>query len=123
MRPGAGALAKLFARFDAVLAERGFRDMGRQIVDATVVEPRRRTCVSRQPNGRRSSGSGGQIEMELQRLCRLPEESLAIPYECPSIAAVGSHGMMPCGSLVRSASIQRSDWARRATPRVLRSAV
>jgi IS5 family transposase len=37
----AGALAKLFARFDAMLAERGFLAMGGQIVDATVVEARR----------------------------------------------------------------------------------
>jgi transposase, IS5 family len=37
----AGALARLFSRFDAVLAERGFLAMGGQIVDATVVEARR----------------------------------------------------------------------------------
>lgn len=37
----AGALATLFARFDAMLAERGFLAMGGQIVDATVVEARR----------------------------------------------------------------------------------
>ena len=37
----AGALARLFARFDAVMAERGFLAMGGQIVDATVVEARR----------------------------------------------------------------------------------
>ncbi|MCS6931833.1 MAG: transposase [Acetobacteraceae bacterium] len=34
----AGALARLSGRFDAMLAERGFRAMGGQIVDATVVE-------------------------------------------------------------------------------------
>jgi IS5 family transposase len=37
----AGALAGLFARFDAMLAERGFLAMGGQIVDATIVEARR----------------------------------------------------------------------------------
>ena len=37
----AGALARLFGRFDAMLAERGFLAMGGQIVDATVVEARR----------------------------------------------------------------------------------
>ena len=37
----AGALARLFARFDAMLAERGFLAMGGQIVVATVVEARR----------------------------------------------------------------------------------
>jgi hypothetical protein len=37
----AGALARLFARFDAILAERGYLAMGGQIVDATVVEARR----------------------------------------------------------------------------------
>jgi IS5 family transposase len=37
----AGALAQLFTRFDAMLAERGFLAMGGQIVDATVVEARR----------------------------------------------------------------------------------
>ena len=36
----AGALAKLFARFDAMLAERGFLAMGGQIIDATMVEAR-----------------------------------------------------------------------------------
>jgi len=35
------ALARLFARFDAMLAERGFLAMGGQIVDASVVEARR----------------------------------------------------------------------------------
>jgi hypothetical protein len=37
----AGALATLSARFDAMLAKRGFLAMGGQIVDATVVEARR----------------------------------------------------------------------------------
>jgi transposase, IS5 family len=37
----AGALARLFARFDAVLAEHGFLAMGGQIVDATLIEARR----------------------------------------------------------------------------------
>jgi IS5 family transposase len=36
----AGALAELFTRFDAMLAERGFLAMGGQIVDATIVEAR-----------------------------------------------------------------------------------
>jgi transposase, IS5 family len=37
----AGALVRLFERFDAVLHERGYLAMGGQIVDATVVEARR----------------------------------------------------------------------------------
>jgi len=37
----AGALARLFERFDAVLHQRGYLAMGGQIVDATVVEARR----------------------------------------------------------------------------------
>jgi IS5 family transposase len=37
----AGAFDRLFARFDAVLRDRGFLAMGGQIVDATVVEARR----------------------------------------------------------------------------------
>ena len=37
----AGAFERLFARFDALLAERGFLAMGGQIVDATIVEARR----------------------------------------------------------------------------------
>ena len=37
----AGALARAFERFDAVLRERGYLAMGGQIVDATVVEARR----------------------------------------------------------------------------------
>jgi transposase, IS5 family len=38
---GAGALAKLFDRFDAALRERGYLAMGGQIIDATVIEARR----------------------------------------------------------------------------------
>ena len=37
----AGAHQRLFARFDAILCERGYLAMGGQIVDATVVEARR----------------------------------------------------------------------------------
>ena len=37
----AGALARLFERFDTLLHERGYLAMGGQIVDATVVEARR----------------------------------------------------------------------------------
>jgi transposase, IS5 family len=37
----AEALARLFARFDAVLQKRGYRAVGGQIVEATVVEARR----------------------------------------------------------------------------------
>jgi IS5 family transposase len=37
----AGALARLFARFDADLAARGYLAMGGQIVDAAIVEARK----------------------------------------------------------------------------------
>jgi len=37
----AGALTRLFERFDAMLRERGYLAMGGQIVDATVIEARR----------------------------------------------------------------------------------
>ena len=37
----AGAFARLFARFDAALCERGYLAKGGQIVDATIVEVRR----------------------------------------------------------------------------------
>ena len=37
----AGALARAFERFDAVLRERGYLAMGGQVVDATVIEARR----------------------------------------------------------------------------------
>jgi IS5 family transposase len=37
----AGAVERLFERFDAALSERGFLAMGGQIVDATIVEARR----------------------------------------------------------------------------------
>jgi IS5 family transposase len=37
----AGAIDRLFGRFDAILRERGYLAMGGQIVDATVVEARR----------------------------------------------------------------------------------
>src|SRR5512135_1345128 len=37
----AGAIDRLFERFDAILRERGFLAMGGQIVDATVIEARR----------------------------------------------------------------------------------
>jgi IS5 family transposase len=36
-----GAIARLFARFDAILRARGYMAMGGQIIDATVVEARR----------------------------------------------------------------------------------
>jgi IS5 family transposase len=38
---GAGAMDRLFGRFDAILREQGYLAMGGQIVDATVVEARR----------------------------------------------------------------------------------
>lgn len=38
---GAGAVERLFARFDALLREAGYMAMGGQIVDATVIEARR----------------------------------------------------------------------------------
>jgi IS5 family transposase len=41
----AGALPRLFARFDAMLAERGFLAMGGQIVDATVADARRSRLI------------------------------------------------------------------------------
>jgi transposase len=47
----AGALSKLFARFDAMLAERGFLTMGGQIVDATVVEARRPRLTKNEKQG------------------------------------------------------------------------
>lgn len=37
----ADATEKLFARFDALLREKGWLAMGRQIIDATVIEARR----------------------------------------------------------------------------------
>ena len=37
----AGALKRLFARFDRVLREKGYLAMGGQIVDATIIEARR----------------------------------------------------------------------------------
>jgi transposase, IS5 family len=47
----AGALARLFARFDAILAGRGYLAMGGQIVDVTVVEARRpRLTNTRRPS-------------------------------------------------------------------------
>ena len=63
----AGAVQRLFDRFDAVLNERGYLAMGGQIVDATVVEaprprlppPRRGQSKgdARQSIGRRRSGA------------------------------------------------------------------
>jgi IS5 family transposase len=40
--PRAGAIERLFARFDRVLREAGYLAMGGQIVDATVIQARRR---------------------------------------------------------------------------------
>jgi IS5 family transposase len=53
----AGALAKLFARFDAMLAERGFLAMGGQIVDATVVEARRPRLTKEEKAALREGGT------------------------------------------------------------------
>lgn len=57
----AGALTRLFARFEAMLAERGFRQGDGEIVDATVVEarrPRPRCPLDRQvrPQGQAARG-------------------------------------------------------------------
>jgi IS5 family transposase len=53
----AGALARLFARFDAMLAERGFLAMGGQIVDATVVEARRPRLTKEEKQTLRDGGT------------------------------------------------------------------
>ena len=45
----AGAFERLFARFDAALAERGYLAMGGQIVDATIVEARRPRLTQDRP--------------------------------------------------------------------------
>jgi IS5 family transposase len=55
----AGALARLFARFDAMLAERGYLAMGGQIVDATVAEARRPRLTKEE---KASSRDGGTAE-------------------------------------------------------------
>lgn len=53
----AGALAGLFARFDALLAERGYLAMGGQIVDATVVEARRPRLTREEKRTLREGGT------------------------------------------------------------------
>ena len=53
----AGALARLFGRFDAMLAERGFLAMGGQIVDATVVEARRPRLTKEEKTTLRDGGT------------------------------------------------------------------
>lgn len=53
----AGALATLFARFDAMLAERGFLAMGGQIVDATIVEARRPRLTTEEKATLRAGGT------------------------------------------------------------------
>lgn len=53
----AGALARLFARFEAVLAERGYLAMGGQIVDATVVEARRPRLTQEEKRTLREGGT------------------------------------------------------------------
>jgi len=55
----AGALAGLFARFDAVLAERGYLAMGGQTVDTTVAEARRPRLTQEE---RRTLREGGTPE-------------------------------------------------------------
>jgi IS5 family transposase len=52
----AGALARVFARFDAMLAERGYLAMGGQIVDATVVEARRPRLTKEEKASLRDGG-------------------------------------------------------------------
>lgn len=63
----AGALAKLFARFDAMLAERGFLAMGGQIVDATVVEARRPRLTKEEKATLRDGGTPGGWSKARQR--------------------------------------------------------
>jgi IS5 family transposase len=55
----AGALSRVFARFDAMLAERGYLAMGGQIVDATVAEARRPRLTKEE---KASSRDGGTAE-------------------------------------------------------------
>lgn len=53
----AGALAKLFVRFDTMLAERDLLALGRQIVDATVVEARPPQLTKREKAELRDGGT------------------------------------------------------------------
>ena len=67
----AGALAKLFARFDAMLAERGFLAMGGQIVDATVVEARRPRLTQEEKASLRDGGTpAGWSQARTRRIDR-----------------------------------------------------
>jgi IS5 family transposase len=52
----AGALARVFARFDAMLAERGYLAMGGEIVDATVAEARRSRLTKEEKTTLREGG-------------------------------------------------------------------
>ncbi len=83
----AGALAGLFARFDAMLAERGFLAMGGQIVDATVIEARRPRLTKDEKQTLRDGGTpegwskartrqidrDGRWTLKRGRKARLPE--------------------------------------------------
>ena len=53
----AGAAEKLFARFDALLREKGWLAMGGQIVDATVIEARRPRLTQAEKDTLRSGGT------------------------------------------------------------------
>jgi IS5 family transposase len=56
----AGAVERLFARFDAALRERGYLAMGGQIVDATVIEARRPRLSRAEKDALRSGGTPGE---------------------------------------------------------------
>lgn len=53
----AGAVEKLFARFDALLREKGWLAMGGQIVDATVIEARRPRLTQTEKDTLRGGGT------------------------------------------------------------------
>lgn len=55
----AGAVQRLFDRFDAVLNDRGYLAMGGQIVDATVVEARRPRLTSKEKETLKGGGTPG----------------------------------------------------------------
>ncbi len=56
----AGAVERLFARFDAALREKGYLAMGGQIVDATVIEARRPRLSRAEKDTLRSGGTPGE---------------------------------------------------------------
>jgi IS5 family transposase len=94
----AGALSRVFARFDAMVAERGYLAMGGQIVDATVVEARRPRLTKEEKAHLRDGGTPEGV-----KVCT-SSDRVDLAWRVWPLAASGSAGSRLSGGLGHAAS-------------------